>query len=63
MTPRAAIHRCIDQTRRAKDGRGAVQAERWCAARLGGSTIDVMAAAAARRLWEWLRTAHEGRPL
>ena len=30
--------------------------------RLGGSRIDAMAAAAARRLGEWLRTAHEGQP-
>ena len=62
MTSEQAISRCIAQTRRAKDGRGAWQAERACLERLGGSRIDAMAAAAARRLGEWLRMAHEGRP-
>ena len=51
----AIIRRCIQRCAGYKDGRGPHQAERTCAQQLGGSRIDLDAAAAARRVGEWLR--------
>lgn len=60
MSAPAIIRRCIAHCAQSRDGRGAWRAERACAAELGGSSIDINTAAAARRLGDWLRTA--GRP-
>ena len=57
MQPVEVIRRCIARTAQGKDGRASWQNERACASALGGSAIDRNAAAAARRLGEWLRTA------
>ena len=64
MTPSAtaAIGRCIDRCSACQDGRGAWRAERACAAELsrdGDAYLAAMCAAAARRLGEWLRGAHQ----
>lgn len=52
----ASLRRCITRSMRAKDGRGAAQAERLCALELSPqpTTIDRNCAAAARRLGEWI---------
>lgn len=58
MAPAQTIQLCIDRCRRAKDGRGAWQAERSCAVALaaqGDATVASNTAAAARRIGEWLR--------
>jgi len=54
-TPAVILSRCIRQCSSHVDGRGPWQAERACSKALGGSSIDRNAAAAARRLGEWLR--------
>lgn len=54
MRRQSPIGLCIERSYAAKDGRGRAQAERLCAAELGGSSIDASAAAAARRIGEWL---------
>lgn len=48
------LRRCIERCARHRDGRGPWQAERACAASLGGSPIDRASAAAAARLGVWL---------
>lgn len=58
MRPAAHIAEAIRRAMRARDGRGQQQAERLCAAALGGSAIDRHCAAAARRIGQWLATAH-----
>lgn len=63
MTPTRTIATCIHRCSKYRNGRGPWQAERACAAALGGSAIDRQAAAAARRLGVWLRewgAAHVG---
>jgi hypothetical protein len=52
----AAIADVIRRFTVARSSRGVWQAERELADNLGGRSIDVLAAAAARRLGEWLRS-------
>lgn len=58
--PAQLLALCILRCSRYRDGRGGHQAEKSCAAALGGSDIDRQCAAAAKRLGEWLREQPRG---
>lgn len=60
MSATDVIRRCITHCAGSRDGRGAWRAERACAAALGGSSVAIHTAAAARRFGEWLRNAGQG---
>ena len=49
------IRDCIERVRTAPNQLAAGQAERRCRERLGTSTADRLAAAAARRIGQWLK--------